>query len=193
MVRTDDTRRRRAEILTAALACFEAEGYERTTLWKVRDRSGASIGSIYHHFGSKEEIFAALYLEAVADSQAAALRALRRADNLGDGVRALVRSYLRWVDRHRARAAVVLTLRRAELAAAAEARLEAMNEAFHAEVRTRLDALDEGLPDGPLDVLFASLVGPSEAFARRWLRGGTTTSLRRAADLLADAAARSLV
>ena len=42
------------------------------------------------------------------------------------------------------------------------------------------------------DLLFAVLIGPSEEFARRWLRGKTRTSFRHAADILAEAAWLSL-
>ena len=53
---------RKQEILQAALACFTEFGVEATTIEMIRDRSGASIGSVYHHFGNRERIIAALYL-----------------------------------------------------------------------------------------------------------------------------------
>lgn len=193
MGRSDDTRQRRREILDAALDCFGAYGYEKTTLAEIRDRSGASIGSIYHHFGGKESIFAALYLDAIADSQASALRSLRRAEGLEQGVRGLVRSYLRWVERHRALAAFLLTMRRAEFMASAEDELAALNRAFHEALLGGLDASGAGRLELPLDLLLALWVGPSEEFARRWLRGRTTTPIRQAADVLADAAWVSLL
>ena len=46
---------RKDEILQAALACF-ATWRDATTIEMIRDRSGASIGSLYHHFGNKERI-----------------------------------------------------------------------------------------------------------------------------------------
>ena len=51
---------RKQEILQAALACFTEFGVEATTIEMIRDRSGASIGSLYHHFGNRERIIAAL-------------------------------------------------------------------------------------------------------------------------------------
>jgi hypothetical protein len=48
------------------------------------------------------------------------------------------------------------------------------------------------LPEANWDLTLALLLGPSEDFARRWLRGKTTTPLRRAADELAGAAWASL-
>ncbi len=193
MGRTENTEKRRREILAAALHCFDAHGYEKTTLADIRDGARASIGSIYHHFQDKEQIFAALYLEAIAATQAFSLRALRRADNLEAGVRALVRSYLRWVHGHRELAGFVLTMRRAEFMQTADEELERMNREFRAELDTwLLECNSRQLPQIPPDLLWAVLIGPSEEFARRWLRGKTSTSLRRAADTLAEAAWRSL-
>jgi AcrR family transcriptional regulator len=62
--------RRRADILAAALECFTRSGYEATRIEDIRSRSGASIGSIYHHFGSKERIAAVLHVEAIRAYQA---------------------------------------------------------------------------------------------------------------------------
>ena len=50
-------------ILAAALDCFNQYGIEGTTIDMIRQQSNASVGSIYHHFGSKEDIAAALFIE----------------------------------------------------------------------------------------------------------------------------------
>ena len=50
---------RKQAILEAALAAFLQKGVLATTIDDVRERSGASVGSIYHHYGSKEGIAAA--------------------------------------------------------------------------------------------------------------------------------------
>ena len=57
---------RKDEILQAALACFTEHGVDVTTIEMIRERSGASTGSLYHHFGNKERIIAALYLTGTA-------------------------------------------------------------------------------------------------------------------------------
>lgn len=56
---------RKDEILQAALACFSEHGVDATTIEMIRDRSGASIGSLYHHFGNKERIHGELYLAGI--------------------------------------------------------------------------------------------------------------------------------
>jgi AcrR family transcriptional regulator len=186
---------KRAEVLDAALQCFSELGYERSTISVIRARAGVSIGSLYHHFSSKEQLFAALYLETIRDTQAYSLRALARTRSAEEGVRALVRSYLRWVQRHPEKAAFLFTMRRAEFMVEAEAELETLNQDLRktlAEWTDRYVRRGE-LPLARIDLLLALLVGPSEDFARRWLRGKTTTPLREAAELLGEAAWRALV
>ncbi len=50
---------RRDQILAAALGAFAEKGFAAATIEDVRERSGASTGSIYHHFGDKEGLAAA--------------------------------------------------------------------------------------------------------------------------------------
>jgi AcrR family transcriptional regulator len=56
--RTDATQQR---ILDAATDVFSARGFSAATMADIVGQSGASIGSIYHHFGGKKELFLAIY------------------------------------------------------------------------------------------------------------------------------------
>jgi TetR/AcrR family transcriptional regulator, transcriptional repressor of aconitase len=51
---------RRAQILSAAMACFGRQGYHATCMDDVVRESGLSVGAIYSYFPSKEELFLAL-------------------------------------------------------------------------------------------------------------------------------------
>lgn len=56
--KTGDTQRR---ILDAATDVFGTHGFTAATMADVVAGSGASIGSIYHHFGGKKELFLAIF------------------------------------------------------------------------------------------------------------------------------------
>lgn len=56
--RTDATQQR---ILDAATDVFSTRGFSAATMADIVENSGASIGSIYHHFGAKKELFLAIY------------------------------------------------------------------------------------------------------------------------------------
>jgi AcrR family transcriptional regulator len=50
-----------AELLDAAAALFANTGYETTTMTQIAQRAGASIGSLYQFFPSKEVLAQALF------------------------------------------------------------------------------------------------------------------------------------
>jgi AcrR family transcriptional regulator len=62
--RTDATQQR---ILDAATLVFSKRGFSAATIADIVEHSGASIGSIYHHFGGKKELFLAIYDRLSAD------------------------------------------------------------------------------------------------------------------------------
>jgi AcrR family transcriptional regulator len=51
---SDETRRR---IIDAAQLSFGEQGYERATNKEIAERVGLTSGAIYHHFGSKAELY----------------------------------------------------------------------------------------------------------------------------------------
>ena len=63
------TESRRKQIILTALACFVEMGFVDTTMEDIRVRSKSSNGSIYHHFKSKDQLAAAVYLEGIIDYQ----------------------------------------------------------------------------------------------------------------------------
>jgi AcrR family transcriptional regulator len=56
--RSAETRR---VLLEAARAEFAAHGYDGASVANVVERAGSSVGSLYHHFGGKAELFVALW------------------------------------------------------------------------------------------------------------------------------------
>jgi AcrR family transcriptional regulator len=181
---------RKQEILDAALRGFAEKGLAGTTVEEVRRRSGASVGSIYHHFGDKEGIAAALFVAALRDYQEGLLAVLAAGEDAERTVQALVRHHLRWVAADRDRARFLLS-GRPPRAAAEIAQLN--RRAFAATSRW----LDEQVAAGqiqpiPFELLYAVLIGPAQEFCRYWLDGRMRTPLRTAEHELAAAAWRAL-
>lgn len=87
---------RRRQILDAALRVFLKKGYGATRIEDIRKDSRASIGSIYHAFGGKEAIAAALFVEANDGWSQAAARALAHAQGAEGPIRALVEGLIDW-------------------------------------------------------------------------------------------------
>src|SRR6188508_385483 len=51
----------RADFLDAARVVFAKRGFTEASVTEVVERAGASVGSLYHHFGSKSDLFLALW------------------------------------------------------------------------------------------------------------------------------------
>jgi len=181
MVLAGTTDRRKA-ILDAALASFLEKGVPATTIEDVRERSGASVGSIYHHYGSKEGIAAALFVDGMRRYQDGAVEALRRA-----GVRGFVRRHVQWVTDNPELATYLFTRREPSVEQASRAELADANRAFFADVREWIAAQGDVQPL-PFDLFHAVVLGPAQEWARHWLAGNAETSPQRAARVLADAA-----
>jgi AcrR family transcriptional regulator len=185
----DEVQDRQAAILSAALESFTANGFAATTVDEIRRRSGASIGSIYHHFGGKEGIAAELYVGGLADYQRGFARALARHPEAEAGVRAMVRHHLRWVERNPALARFLANRRETELRLATQARVRELNRRFLPRVLAWLERHVDAGTLRPLerDLWEPVLLGPSQELSRLWLAGRIETSLRRAERELADA------
>jgi AcrR family transcriptional regulator len=185
---------RREDILRAALEAFVEKGFAAATIDDVRGRSGASTGSIYHHFGGKEDLAAALYVDGLAGYQRGFLERLRRARDAEAAVKSLVRHHLRWVEDNPNMARFILGRRETEALAATEQPMRELNRAFLAEASELLErwrARGE-LRRLPLDVFDAVLLGPCHEFTRHWLAGRTKTPIRSAERSLAEAAWQAL-
>jgi AcrR family transcriptional regulator len=180
----------RKKILAAALDLFASRGYEETTIEDVRAASGASTGSIYHHFKSKQALAAALYLEGVAAYQERMLEVLSEHPDAEDGVRATVRNYLLWVAENPKLARFLLSTPEPDLPDKTIRELEELNSFFLSETAAwrRRHHVMGALRVLPGDLYRAVVIGSAEAFARLWLASATTTELEQAADLLADTA-----
>ena len=192
--RSAASRIRRQEILDAALACFLERGFAATTTDDIRKRSGASIGSIYHHFGGKEELAGALHVEGLRDYQGGFVRELGRHRDARMGIQAVVRYHLRWVAQHPDRASYLFHVREAGAARAVEPALRELNRHFATEVTSWVAPhVQKGvIAPLPADLIGSLWIGPAQQFARQWLAGHASTDLDRATRALAEAAWRSL-
>jgi AcrR family transcriptional regulator len=181
---------RRDQILTAALGAFAEKGFAATTIGDVRERSGASTGSIYHHFGDKEGLAAQLYVGGLRGYQEGFLARLRRAPDAERAVKGLVRHHLTWIERNAELARFIFGRRETEVVAATEEPMRALNRELFTEAAGLLEPwfADGSLRRLPLDVFNSLLIGPGQEFARAWLRDRTKTSIASARRSLAEAA-----
>ncbi len=180
----------RDRILAEAQVQLLARGYAAFTVAGVRDALGLSSGSMFHAFGSKAALAAAVHVEGMTGYQQVAGAALGGEADPERALRALVTAHLGWVEDHRALARWLFTSLPEEVAALARPALAAPNAAFF----DRLADLYRrwGLPAAPAEdgfpLVHAVAIGPTQEYCRQWTRGTVSRPPSTLAPALADAA-----
>jgi len=185
---------RKDEILQAALACFTEVGVDATTIEMIRDRSGASIGSLYHHFGNKDRILAALYLAGTAQYSSLLEEGFTRAESAEACIKLLVTGYIDWVVANPDWARFILHSRGRVEASELGERLREANREHYGKIAEALKGYREAgaFKAMPADCFASVVIGPSQDFARNWLAGRTQSTLLECRELLAQVAWESV-
>ncbi len=185
----------RDRVLQAALECFDDLGYDRTSIARIRERSGVSNGALFHHFPNKEAIADALYLEAMRSVQRHYWAALRgEPTTLREGVADIVRNMLTWVETNPRWARFLYAQGHLDWSSAAGAELRTLNRDLSAAYREWLGRFISAgqVRDLNMTIVVAVVTGPADAIAQRWLAGQIRGPLVSYADDLVDAAVAGL-
>jgi AcrR family transcriptional regulator len=78
--RTAETQR---ALLDAAREVFIEQGFTSASITDIVERAGSSVGSLYHHFGGKSELFVALWQEYSDAQEDASGKAIAQAQRAG--------------------------------------------------------------------------------------------------------------
>ncbi|MHB8158846.1 MAG: TetR/AcrR family transcriptional regulator [Desulfocucumaceae bacterium] len=185
---------RRRQILQAALACFNEMGFVQTTMEDIRISSKASNGSIYHHFKSKDQLAAAVYLEGIIDYQGGMIDELKNCTQAREGIYAIVRYHLRWVSEHLEWSRFLLRMRHAGFMADKEYSIEAENKKFAKEFWAFFSRLikDGTLRSLPVELYISLILGPCQEYARYRLNRPVEADLDMAVAEISEAAWQAL-
>ena len=189
------TESRRKAILQAALKSFSTKGFTETTMEDIRRLSGASTGSIYHHFENKEMLAQALYLEGRSDLNAALLASIIDRQPR-EGIKALVYAYIDWFEQHPDLGQYIMQADSTEyLGSYVKVFRQKILLAFPNENLTQqfFDWLVPYIEDAtiarfPRNLYVPLAIGPSREYVRRWLRTRLTEEIPEAREYLAESA-----
>lgn len=182
---------RRSEILNAALETVVEVGESGSYVEEVCRRASVSVGTLYHHFGSKDQLIATLHYSVLNDYQRGAGAILAADPPAERGIKETVDYHLRWLLRHRRQSTFLLRqpfagYRSADL----PSDLLEENEAFLSVVRSWLDRrMSEGtLRPLPFELVVALLIGPVHHWARSALFHGSAppASIKAASEAIAE-------
>ncbi|KDD66762.1 TetR family transcriptional regulator [Pseudomonas mandelii PD30] len=160
----------------------------------IRAECDTSVGAIYHHFGNKEGLVAALFFTALDDQARLRDSYLSDAGTTQEGVYALVHSYVDWVDnqpewarfQYHARFSVTKGPFKEELATRNKARNKQLLEWLSASAR------GDELKGFPAELMLSLIIGQAESYCRTWLSGRVKGRPKTYRDMLAQAAWRSI-
>ena len=185
----------RTRVIEAAARLFAERGLEAVSIQDIRDASGVSNGSIFHHFGSKNGVALQVYLaerRAYWDHAISALEA-----HPGDPVDALgaaARATLAYQEANPERHNFMIECASSTWTRAHAEPVQALNAAFtdrflawaapHAAAG-RLRPLHP-------ELVAALVFGPSQWLARSWLTGLTIDPPTHYADALVELVTRAL-
>lgn len=181
-------------ILRAALACFNEVGIEATNIETIRARCDTSVGAIYHHFGNKEGLVAALFFAALEDQATLRDRYLQDAHTAHAGVVGLVHSYVEWVHEQPEWARFVFQSRFAVSNGPFKDELIARNRQRNQLLKDWMSAPQrkEHFSHLPAELIPSLIIGAAESYSRAWLSAKVKKSPWEYRELLAEAAWNSI-
>lgn len=185
---------RREQILMAALHCFNEHGVEATAMNTICQRATASVGSVYHHFGSKEGIVRALLVEGMASNASLLKQHLAQSQGAEAGVRAIVSSLIEWIATHPEWAKFIYSVSRDGLKDMGGDELKQVTQGYMTRLESYFNDCDELhlIQSLPKDCLVAILVGPVHHFAKRWLNSRQEQSIQAYTEIFSNAAWNAL-
>jgi len=187
-------RAHKRHVMACALECFERDGLDAATIEQIRALADSSIGSIYHHFGNKDGLVAALFFAAMEDEAALTQARLAGVRTAREAVEAVVTTYLDWVSEQPRLARFMYRARAAVAAGPFGDELLARNRAKHLAVRQwLLRGIEEGsIRELPKETYVPLLIGQAETYCRAWLSERVKGKPSDHAAIFADAAWRSI-
>ncbi len=186
---------RQLDILKAALNCFIHQGIEATTIDMIREQSGASVGSIYHHFGNKEKIAAALYKEGLRQFSRQLQQSLKKATDIEGAIRSIIQANIDWIVTEPDWARFVFRHRRVLKDADQERAFREEITNSHHVFLSQLEALPDfkRLRVLPQAMYLPVLIGPVHTYAKQWLDDPTLPPLHELSEDFIQIALKSLL
>ena len=191
--RKSQTSALKSRVMEVSLAHFSDVGIEQTNVGDILQDADCSVGSLYHHFGSKEGIAEALFVEGVDHFNAGLLAALLPRRTASTGIKAMVTFCCEWVTDQPQLAAFLLS-REIKLSELARLELREKDRAFG---QATYDWFAPHVKSGELQALPTGLYmplicGPTLECSRMWLSGRSARSPGEAAAILAEASWQSV-
>jgi AcrR family transcriptional regulator len=183
-------RARRAQLLSAALEVFVAQGYHAAAMDDIAERAGVSKPVLYQHFPGKLDLYLALLDQSCDQIISSAGKALESTDDNKQRVTATMHAFYDYVADAEGAFRLVFE---SDLTnePAVRARVDRVTTEC-AKLIAHVIADDTGLPEEQSQLLAVSLVGMGQVSARFWLSQDGGIPQQEAAALVSGLAWRGI-
>ena len=190
----------RQDLLEAALTIFSQQGYAAARLEDIAEAAGVTRGAIYHHFGSKAELFQALVEDASALGSNVVQNAIAEGGTFVEITRrVLVRTMHLLEDNRRFREVMALTL----FKTGGSPELDAFAQQRHEQARTQVEQIAgffrSGIEQGALrsdlapNTAARAFLAYQNGLALLWLSNPEAFSIKGEAEELAGVLLNGIV
>ena len=184
----EEAAKTRQDLLDAALLVFSRQGYQAARLADVAQEAGVTRGAIYHHFGSKAELYNTLMDEASSQESGAVQAAIAEGGSLAEIMtRILTNSLALLEDDRRLRQIFELSLYKAgddpELAEGQRKRIEQTESLVSGTAGIMAQGIAEGQLRAGLDpaTVARAFIAYQNGVATLWLANRQAFSLKEQA------------
>ncbi|MEJ2267040.1 MAG: TetR family transcriptional regulator [Anaerolineales bacterium] len=190
----------RQDLLEAALTIFSQQGYAAARLEDIAEAAGVTRGAIYHHFGSKADLFQALVEDASALGSNVVQNAIAEGGTFVEITRrVLVRTMHLLEDNRRFREVMALTL----FKTGGSPELDAFTQQRHEQARTQVEQIAgffrSGIEQGALrsdlapNTAARAFLAYQNGLALLWLSNPEAFSIKGEAEELAGVLLNGIV
>lgn len=185
-----ETLDRKQDIFDAALSCFTELGISATTIGDIRKRSGASTGSIYHHFGNKDGLAEALFSDCLSQYREGVLAVMAASQNAEQLVKSAVEFHIEWAISHPEHVRFMLYAKREMSVLADNKSVKENTGNFLGQIKKIFSPqiINGDIKQLPKEMYIPLISGPSQEIIRVWLSHPTAIDLEAMKPYLAQAA-----
>ena len=201
------TQQKKRAIIQQALMCFVQHGVEGTSIEMLCQATQTSVGSLYHHFGNKDAIAGAVFIEGMRDFATLVNVYLSKCDGPYEGlslqqqevqaqagIKALVHANVDWIEKNPEWARFIFQHRTVVKQGKSKQVFNQDLQSFYKKLQALVQPMiDQGvLKDLPMSLYRAFIAGPVHEYARHYLAGRETTPLIELKTIFAESAWQSL-
>jgi len=189
-----NTSKRKKQIIEGALSCFNEFGVTETGMSDICTRSKTSIGRIYHHFKSKEQLAASVFLEGIKKDQHRVLDVHEKQETAKKGITKVGSYHLNWGVEHPEWSRYLFRESHAKFLGETKETFKQLNDEFFTRGGSCFKQhMQSGvLKKLPPDIFISILMGSCQTFSRQYLFHQTCSDVEVAAKEIAQAVWQAL-